>query len=185
MTIEDEIVRSRDLVQQHWATVADNCYDPRLHRATLQPVEGMTGHRSLDLDRRNHIDHFAATAFRGWIPLSTRIQDPQFAEYRTVTFRQTEVHYLRDLCRAAQLGRDDQLGATLHVHFYGDAQSLDLVIIAELGPIADHFAARSDDQLWWKEARSDGALFTCLSESKLKHIGAYVWSHDPTHPSLF
>lgn len=174
MSIEDEITRSRELVYRFWSVVAERCPDRRLRGSRLEPVEGLQGHRSLDLDRRYHIDHFAV-AGGSWTPLSTRFQDARFAAHSTITLRQTEIRHL------LHMGLDEAtLGAALHVQMYGTDDALELVIIAEVRPIVDYYH-ELDDKIWWLHA-PDGTPFAYMTCGSLQAINALVWKCVPGEP---
>jgi hypothetical protein len=173
MSIAHEIEQSRSRVMRWWPLVAERCSDPRLSGSTLQPVEGMNGHRSDDLDRRSHIDHFAVIPGR-WTPLSTRFQSREYARKRTATFRRTEVNHLRKMYRD-----HEQLGADLHVHMYGDDTQLLFVVVAALAPVARYYTDTRDEHLYWLYA-PDGNPFNALTPRALAGLDALVWTCDPT-----
>lgn len=170
-----ELELSRWRVEQHWSTIAAWCPDKRLAGSSLQPVEGMNGHRALDLDRRYHIDHFAVVR-NVWTPVATRFQDACFADRKTVTFRQSEVKHLRTV--AANPG---MLGAALHVQMYGDDTDCVLIVIAELDPIITNYGALHDDRIFWLYA-PDGNRFTYLTRGQLAALNALVWFCEPAAP---
>ena len=170
-----ELELSRWRVEQNWSTVADLCSDRRLAGSSLQPVEGMNGHRALDLDLRYHIDHFAV-ARNVWTPVATRFQDACFADRKTVTFRQSEVHHLRAI--AANPGL---LGAALHLQMYGGDDGCTLILVVELEPIITKYAALHDDRIFWLQA-PDGKRFTYLTRGALAALNALVWFCEPSQP---
>lgn len=85
----------------------------------------------------------------------------------------SEVVHLRQM----ELG-EVELGADLHAHMYGDKDSLDFVLIAELAPIAKHFISTPIDGHWWYTA-PDGNRFCALTLKELRALGALVWHSTP------
>jgi len=181
MSLDAAVMRSRELVARWWHVVANRCTDPRLAQSILQPVEGLNGHRALDLDRRSHIDSIAVVGGR-WTPLSTRFQRPEFADHHTATFRRTEVEHLRKAFADRRV-----LAADLHVQFYGEESVASYVIVAALHPVARYFAETPLDAHWWLTAY-DGTPFVALGRGRngspghgtLRALEAFVWDCCPT-----
>lgn len=171
MSIDQELWRSREMVQRFWPLVVDGCDDDRLRGSCLTPVEGLQGHRSLDLDRKYHIDYFARCGVV-WTPLSTRFQAERFASFDTITLRHTEVAHLLSIAH-----HPGQFGAALHVQMYGTAEKVDLIVIAELAPVM-RYLTEIKGRPYWLYA-PDGTPFTPISCGVLTELGALVWRHEP------